>query len=182
MGSSRQSARGRGAGGFTLLELVVVVVIVALLAVAAMHRLLVLQAAAERATLQAVVGTLQSALGMKFAERWVKQDWASIAALEGSNPMDQLAQLPPNYLGALAGADPAKLADGNWYFDTDAGVLVYLVRNGTGFRGGLAEPARARFAVRLVYEDRHRNGRFDRGVDEVRGVRLETLEPYAWEL
>lgn len=182
MGSTRQNGRGRRAGGFTLLELVVVIIIVSLLAVAAMHRLIALQAAAERATVQAVVGTLQSALGMKLAERWVKQDWAGIAALAGSNPMDQLAQIPQNYLGALAGADPAGLADGSWYFDTETRALVYLVRNGTGFRGGLADPARARFAVRLVYEDRNRNGRFDRGVDEVRGVRLETLEPYTWEL
>jgi hypothetical protein len=39
------------------------------------------------------------------------------------------------------------------------------------FQGGSGPPAEARFALAAVYEDRNRNGRFDRG-DSFYGVRL----------
>jgi hypothetical protein len=53
------------------------------------------------------------------------------------------------------------------------------VRNADVFQGGSGPPAEARFALTPVYEDRNRNGRFDRG-DSFHGVRLETLVPYRW--
>jgi len=166
--------------GFSLLELVVVIVIISFLLVIAISRLLSLQAEAERVSMETVAGTLRSALGMKVAESIVKYRTATLAELEGSNPMDRLAELPKNYLGELDGVDPASLEDAHWYFNTRDRTLVYLVRNKDRFSGGLDNPPRARFAVRLVYTDKNRNGRFDARVDKVEGLRFSAVEPYQW--
>jgi general secretion pathway protein G len=171
---------GRRSGGFSLLELVIVIVIISVLLAVAISRLLGLQVDAERVAMETVAGTLRSAIGIKVAEHIVNQDVPGLARLAGSNPMDRLAERPGNYLGEVDGADPATLADGHWYFDRRAGVLVYLVRNKGFFRGGLDNPPRARFAIRPVYTDRNGNGTFDPGIDRVEGLRLAPLEPYQW--
>ena len=163
-------------GGFSLLELVIVIVIISILITIAISKLVALQVDAERVAMQTVVGTLRSALGIKVAEQYARQDMAGIRALAGSNPMDRLAQLPGNYLGALHNPDPAKLDDGNWYFDTRNRALVYLVRNRAYFAGGLADPPRARFAVRVVYSQNQSGG----AGNVVEGVQLEALEKYRW--
>ncbi len=184
---SRESQVTRGRGyvvhrhdGFSLLELVIVIVMISVLLVLAISRLLALMVDAERVTMETVAGTLRSAIGMKVAEDIVKSTVPELAAFEGGNPMALLAETPRNYLGELDGADPAKLEDGNWYFDKRDKTLVYLVRNKGFFSGGQTDPPRARFAVRVVYSDRNGNGVFDAGVDEIQGLRLSPVEPYSW--
>jgi general secretion pathway protein G len=180
-----QDPRGQGCfkpcnGGFSLLELVVVIVIISVLMVLAISRLLALMVEAERVTMETVAGTLRSAIGMKVAESIVQSKLSELPALAGSNPMALLAETPRNYLGELDGADPARLEDGNWYFDKRDKALVYLVRNKVYFVGGLAGPSRARFTVKLVYSDKNGNGVFDAGVDEIQGLRLGPMESYSW--
>lgn len=184
---SRKSRDLKGRGrlkhcnsGFSLLELVIVIVIISVLMVLAISRLLALMVDAERVTMESVAGTLRSAIGMKVAETIVKSRIADLGALEGSNPMALLAETPHNYLGELDGADPAKLEDGNWYFDKRDKTLVYVVRNKGFFVGGQANPPRARFTVRLVYSDRNGNGAFDLGKDVIEGLRLNPVEKYSW--
>ena len=170
----------KSADGFSLLEMVIVIVIISVLLVLAISRLLALQVDAERVTMESVAGVLRSAIGMKVAESIVRSKVADLKAYAGSNPMDLLAEVPHNYLGELDGVDPATLEDGNWYFDKRAKTLVYLVRNKGFFTGGLPNPERARFAVRLVYSDKNGNGVFDPGIDEIEGLRLSPMEPYSW--
>lgn len=172
---------GSPAAGFSVLELVVVIVIISILLVVAISRLLALQVDAERVAMQTVAGVLRSGIGMKVAESYVKQDMRGLVSMEGSNPMERLSELPSNYLGELNGPDPSTLQEGNWYYDQRDRVLVYLVRNKGFFDGGLSEPPRARFAIRLVYTDRNANGRYDEGVEVIEGVRLAVLEPYRWK-
>ena len=184
---SRQSQDPKGRGcighfndGFSLLELVIVIVMISVLLVLAISRLLALQVDAERVTMQTVVGTLRSSIGMKVAESIVKSKVAGLAKFAGSNPMNLLAETPHNYLGEFDGVDPASLADGNWYFDKRTRMLVYLVRNKGFFAGGLPNPPRASFTVKLVYSDKNGNGLFDQGIDEIEGLRLSPAEPYSW--
>jgi general secretion pathway protein G len=164
-----------------LLELVIVIVIISVLLTVAISRLLALQVDAERVAMESVAGALRSAIGIKVAENIVRQDVPGLRSLEGSNPMDRLAEVPGNYLGVRDGADPATLDDGNWYFEAREGALVYLVRNRAYFTGGASDPPRARFAIRLVYSDRNGNGLYEPGVDRIEGLRLAPLEPYAWK-
>jgi prepilin-type N-terminal cleavage/methylation domain-containing protein len=176
----RRGCLRRCNGGFSLLELVIVIVIISVLLVLAISRLLSLMVDAERVTMESVAGTLRSTIGMKVAESIVKSKVSELPAFEGSNPMALLAETPQNYLGELDGADPARLEDGNWYYDQRDKTLVYLVRNKGFFTGGQPKPPRARFAVRLVYSDRNGNGVFDAGMDEIQGLRLSPMEPYSW--
>jgi general secretion pathway protein G len=169
-----------GSRGFTLLELVVVIIIVSFLAVIAIAKLLAIQVDAERVSMETVLGTLRSAIGMAVAESIVRQDMRGLEALVGSNPMERLAETPHNYLGAIDHPNPEGFEDGNWYFDKGNGELVYLVRNREYFTGGAAEPIRARFAVQAVHRDRNGNNRFDSSIDTVEGLRLTPIEPYKW--
>lgn len=167
--------------GFSLLELVIVIVIISVLIVVAISRLIALQEAAERASMESVVGTLRSAIGIRVATHIVKQNIPGLRRLVSTNPMDQLAQLPKNYLGVFDRPDPNTLEDGNWYFDRDKGILVYLVRSKVRFKGGKDNPPRARFRIRPVFTDRNRNGRYDPGRERIEGLSLSPVEPYTWK-
>lgn len=166
--------------GFSLFELLVVIVIVSILMVIAISRLLALQVDAERVVMESTVGALRSALGIKVAESIVKHKIAGLPAYEGSNPMNLLAEVPANYLGEIEGADPYVLEKGSWYFDKLAKSMVYIIDNTGYFSGGMDDPPRARFRVRLVYTDVNANGVFDNGIDSVEGLQFVALEPYKW--
>jgi prepilin-type N-terminal cleavage/methylation domain-containing protein len=172
--------RAAPAAGFSLLELVVVVVVISILLVIAIDKLLALRIQAERVAMEQVAGVIRSAIGIRVAESIVKSDVRALAALDGSNPMDRLSELPPNYLGALDAPDPKALPDGNWYFDRGRGELVYLVRYADYFAGA-SDPPRVRYAIRVVYTDSNKNGRYDPGAEAIEGVRLAVLEPYRWK-
>src|SRR6266849_834579 len=138
-------------GGFSLLELVVVVIIISIFFVAIASRLWALQVDAERAAMEQTIGILDSAIGIKVATNIATSDIAGLRTLDRSNPMNQLAKLPKNYVGEVDEAS-ADIEDGNWYFDTRSRYLIYLVRNKNYFISKLKAPARARFVLQLVYD------------------------------
>jgi general secretion pathway protein G len=117
---------------------------------------------------------------MKMAEYVVLGKIDKLPLLENSNPMEQLSQTPSNYLGELASSEAAAAPGGNWYFDRGERSLVYRVNNVSYFETELAGPPRARFRVRLQFQDRNGNGVFDAGEDKLEGVVLTPLEPYRW--
>ncbi len=182
--SLRLRGEGRAArgAGFSLLELVVVVALIAVLWFVAIERILQLRIDAERVAMLQVLGGLRSALGLEVAERVVRRGLASVVELQGTNPMDLLAERPHNYLGELEAPDPAGIPPGSWYFDTRTRMLVYRVRYPEAFEGGPAEgPPRARFRVEVLWRDRDGDGRLDPRTDSVGGVRLAPVEPYRWK-
>jgi prepilin-type N-terminal cleavage/methylation domain-containing protein len=170
----------RARAGFSLLELLVVIVLIGILLSVAIDRLMVMSAKAERYAMDQVLGSLRSGIQIRVAELIATNRAGEIAALAGTNPMRRLAELPPNYLGELFGPDPAVLQAGNWYFDTRERALVYLVDNEQFFDSALPPPARAFFAIEPVFDDTDRNGRYDAGVDVMRGLRLASRTDYAW--
>lgn len=151
-----------------------VIAIISVLLTIAIRHLWPLQAEAEKVAMEQVVGNLRSALGIKVADYFVRNDLAGVRSLTDTNPMDRLSEVPKNYLGALSVANPDSIPGGSWYFDVPGRILVYRVRNQDYFRGGLGQPARVRFSIRVVYEER------GRGKKEVAGVTLVALEPYTW--
>ncbi len=180
-GASKTGQSGARLSGFSLFELVVVIVIISILMVVAISRLIALQVDAERFVMESVVGAVRSGLGIKVAESIVKQKTSTLPQYENSNPMDLLAEVPGNYLGELdAEFDPHTIRKGSWYFDKTAWTLVYVVDNTGYFSGGMDDPPRARFRIRLVYTDVNGNGMFDEGIDLIQGLRLAVLEPYQW--
>lgn len=170
----------RNQRGFSLLELVIVIAIIVLLLVIAVDKLLPLRVDAERTAMENVLGSLKSALSIEVAAQIAKGRIPSLAALQDSNPMRRLSETPNNYLGELDAPDPASIEGGQWYFDRRDNTLVYRVSNVESFQTPLPGPARARFAVRLDYDDMNGNNHFDTGVDTLRGLRLEALDAYTW--
>ena len=150
-----------------------------------LHRANRLLVEVERVSMLTTLSSLQSALTLQAAVHLVRKDPHALVFMEGSNPFagarDQgeevraktepgvvsaaapvLALEPPKkYLGALERPDPQRIPGGSWYFDKGARVLVYRVRHEAHFESALPGPKRARFAVRLVYQDANSNHRFD---------------------
>ncbi len=166
-----------GQKGFTLLELVVVVIIICLLAVVAMDRYYKLLIDVERTSMEHDLGVMRSAIGIQVADRYVKGDMAGLEELVGSNPMEQLAEKPSNYLGIIDSVDLEDLEKGSWLYDRDSQTLIYLVRNQLYFQSVLEEPERARFKIFPVYSDR-REG--NAAKQYISGLKLQALEPYQW--
>lgn len=156
--------------GFSLFELVVVLTIIAVLIAIAIDKLPAWQEKAERAAMQNVAGSLNSALGIKLANYIAGNDLAGVRALQGSNPMDQLVRAPDNYVGARSGAETADIEGGQWYFDVSARELVYRVRDAEFFKTPPAAPAEVRFAAQLVLGVRQ----------NIEGVRLVEVKSYVW--
>jgi general secretion pathway protein G len=165
--------------GFSTFELVVVITVIGVLLAIAVSRIWPWQVAAERAAMENVLGGLRSALGIKVAHYIARDQMGSIIGLVSANPMNELAEIPKNYVGEADGFSPPAVEGGSWLFDRSQRVLVYRVRNLGFFEGGAGVPAYVRFAVEPVYTDSNRNGRFDKG-DQIQGVRISALDPYRW--
>ena len=114
------------ARGFTLIELVVVISVVALLFGVALERLQRYQELAERVALERNLAAMNVALTHKFASLVIAGRAAEIEKDVGANPIRLLARAPENYLGELSAPDTTALAAGSWFFDRQAGELVYL--------------------------------------------------------
>lgn len=166
--------------GFTLLEFVLVICIIGLLVAMAVDRLLALRVEAERVAMNELLGSMRAGVAMELVSLLARGRDRELARLEDSNPIDALMQEPSTYVGEFDAPDPARMPSGRWYFDRGAGLLVYRVRHEDYFETALPGPPRARFRVRLVYEDRNGNGTFDAGIDGIGGVRITASEPYRW--
>ena len=166
--------------GFSLLELVVVVALVAILMAVAVSKYLALAVEAERVMMESVLSSLRSAINMKMAEYIVEGRINDVRRLENSNPMDRLSQTPNNYAGELDSTETAGVPSGTWYFDRAERTLVYRAHNVNYFQTALAGPARARFRVRVLFQDRDGDRIFDAAKDRLEGVQLTPLEPYRW--
>lgn len=164
--------------GFTLIELVVAMCVVAVLFGVALDRLLRYQELGERTAMEQNLATINVALTLKFAALVTSGRAAAIEKEVGANPVDLLARPPDNYLGALYGPAPETLPRRSWYFDREAGDLVYV-------------PSRARYL--LAPADAHQGLRFrvvltapspraeDEGLRELRQPVLRPRAPYRWE-
>jgi general secretion pathway protein G len=155
---------------------VVALVIIGSLLAVAFPRLWQVQVEGERAALEKVVTELQTAVGIDVATYVATGNSAGLRSLEGSNPMERLAEAPWNYRGTVDGQQSERMTDGTWYFNTRERVLIYRVRNAEYFRAGGDVPGQARFAVRLLYADRRPKP------PEIVGAQLVKLEPYTWVL
>ena len=151
-----------------------VLALVAVLVLVALDRSIGLRVQAERMAMEGVVQSLRTAAAERGMHDRVTGDRGSASRLAGSNPMLWLAQPPLNYLGELAGPDPATVPGGQWYFDSASHLLVYRVDYEAYFDSPLPGAARARFKLGSDTAD------IDLAGHELRGVTLEAVEHYTW--
>lgn len=111
--------------GFTQYELAVVVLVIAITVVVFLQRALFYHEQAVRAQAQQVIDALSSAVRMQISSLRIKGRETEIPGLIAENPMNQLAQKPPNYIGEFYSAPVWAVSNGNWYFNRSNKILQY---------------------------------------------------------
>ena len=167
--------------GFTLLELVVVIVVISILGLIAIDRIFALRIAAEQAAVKHVVGTIKSALGLEVARLALKGKMNAVAKLDKTNPMTLLSQAPNNYLGEKDDSHHI-IEPGVWYFNNKQKALIYNVTYKENFKTTLEGVPRIRHRIKLVYNDRNNNNRFDLRYDSIGGLDLFPVEKFSWAI
>ena len=114
--------------GYTLFELGVVAAVFAILATVLLGRLSFYQEQAERAAVARMVGVLRTSLRVQALRLVIDGKREQLPLLRQQNPLDWLADRPPNDLGELQSPEIDTLSSGNWYFDKSDQNLVYLLR------------------------------------------------------
>lgn len=167
-------------GGFSLLELVVVIALISTLIAVATNRLLPYIDEAERVAVLRVEGQLRSSITMEAAKRIVRGQSASLADLEGSNPVKFLLDPPKNYVGERLQREIEQAPARRWYFEPDQRRLVYRLGAPFGLPvhdESLQDPA---FVVRVAFADTNGNGVYEAQRDELYGVRLQRVAGAQW--
>jgi type II secretory pathway pseudopilin PulG len=134
--------------GFSLFELGVVAVIFAILTAVLLNRIQFYQREAELAKVEQVAGILRIALQFKVSEYFVVNQKEAVEKLADQNPMELLESKPPNYLGEYYAPKLETLQKGNWFYDRNSKMLVYLLNNGKSF--GTAQSNLLKFKVKLI--------------------------------
>ena len=167
--------------GFTILELVVVIIIISILSLFAIDRIFTIRIAAEQAAVKQLVGTIKSALGLEVARLALDGKMSAVAKLDKTNPLLLLSQKPNNYIGEKG--EPNHITKtGIWYFDKKQKTLIYNVLYKENFKTTLKGLPRIRYQMKLVYNDRNKNKRFDVRTDSIAGLDLFMLEKFSWNV
>jgi len=99
--------------GFTLLEIIVIIIIVGLLVALAIVKYISFTKYAERGSVESVIGSLRSALGLYAARQIINNQ-----PITAHNPFDDLANKPPNYVGAFPDVDLSNCPPGSWAYQS----------------------------------------------------------------
>lgn len=161
-----------------MLELLVVIIIISLLLAIAIDRLMKVQVVAERASMETIIGHLQSAISLTIGEHVAQDRIPELNRYIDSNPMLLLADTPVNYAGSFD-KPPQNIEKGIWWFEQDTKTLVYRVGNPEYFEVSNSEKGLVKFKIQPVYDDKNRNGKFDRD-DKLVGLKLAPLYKYRW--
>jgi len=159
----------------------VVIVIISILGLFAIDRVFALRIAAEQAMVKQVVGNIKSALGLEVARLALAGKISAVAKLNKTNPMPLLAQAPNNYLGEKDDSNHI-IEPGVWYFNKKQKALIYNVIYKEGFTTTLKGLPRIRHRIKLIYNDRNKNKRFDLRYDSIGGLDLLPIEKFSWNV
>ena len=158
-----------------------VIIIISILGLFAIDRIFAIRIAAEQAAVKQLVGTIKSALGLEVARLALDGKMSAVAKLDKSNPLLLLSQNPNNYIGEKNNGK--KITEpGVWYFDKKQKTLVYNVLYSENFKTTLKGSPRIRHRIKLVYNDRNKNKRFDLRTDGIAGLDLVPLDKFSWNI
>ncbi len=162
------------------LELVLVAILALLMLVVASRLMTPLFALAERESMRAAEQQMRSGLMLAAVVALTRGEYRLLGALEQTNPVESSAVPVARYAGEYADDEAAQVPPAHWYWDPRARVLGYRVDAVDAFEGGADAPPRARFRVRLRYQDSDADGRFSPGTDTFTGIDLVPLEAWRW--
>ncbi len=106
--------------GFTLIELVIVIVILGILAAVGIPQFLDLRDEAEEASVNHMIGSLESALSIYASKQYVNGNTITVV-----NPFDQLSNIPNNYNGINDPVNPTNTPSGTWSWRISGNWVMY---------------------------------------------------------
>jgi prepilin-type N-terminal cleavage/methylation domain-containing protein len=165
--------------GFTLIELIIVITIIVVLMGLFFNRTLFYQEQAEKAAMEQVAASIQSALTMQYAQILTRGKASDVAALVQDNPMNWLQKLPRNYSGEFYNPTPTSVESGYWVFDLKSRDLIYVLRNANYFKPGKDGKKWIRFHVAVQYSASRLPSLQDDPKD-LTGILFEPIEQYSW--
>lgn len=141
------------------LERLVALILASILVLVFFERVEKISIIAERESVQQCLSSIRVGVQMFVLTDVARGRIADMRAYENTNPMrlqDQ-TKLPMNYAGEFGSAEAAELGNGQWYYDTTAGQLVYRVSHYPLYEGDARRELRYRlrfsddiFSLRLV--------------------------------
>ena len=106
--------------GFSLVELVLVLTIIGILVAVAIPRFIDVRDKAEHASVDTMVSSLESALAIHSARKFVNQQRPSV-----HNPFEDLTNKPRNYNGVFDPINSQNTPPGTWSFRSERNWVVY---------------------------------------------------------
>jgi len=174
------ATRFRDAHGFTFLELAAAAAIFAILVGCLLNRVSYYEEQAERASVEQTLGILRGAMHLQMADRLLHPASLPMSQLAGANPMNWLAEPPPNYVGEYAAPRPGQVPPGNWYFDINDRTLIYVPNFTDHLQTAAGEKGKLRFRSRLTTGNIVGYAGGTSQHDAFDGVALEPVKPYKW--
>jgi general secretion pathway protein G len=169
-----------GSKGFTLIELIIVISIIVVLMGLFFNRSMFYQEQAEKAAMEQVAASMQSALTMQYGQILTRGKPSDVPALVQDNPMNWLQKLPRNYSGEFYDPTPTSVESGYWVFDLKSRDLIYVLRNANYFKPGKDGKKWIRFHVAVEYSDSLLPSLQDQP-KELTGILFKPVEPfYSW--
>lgn len=165
--------------GFTLLELIVVITIIVALMGLFLNRALYYMERAEKAAMEEMAGSIQSALTMQYGRIITRGKSSDVVALTSGNPMNWMQKKPHNYAGEFYDPSPQSVPAGNWMFDLRSRELIYVPDRTDHFKPGKDGKFWVRFHVTASYEPSPLPS-LHNAAPELTGILFEPVEPYSW--
>lgn len=160
--------------GFSLIELSVVAVVLMVLLGIFLERLTFYQEAAEHARFESELQQFKTGLQLRMAGLIATNRERGVRELETDNPVRWLDKPPATY----AGEYPVRPEAGNWYFDSPARELVYVVNQSRFLTvQDPRQPKQLRFRVRISYQPVDAPGG---PINGLAGIALYPLSPFRW--
>lgn len=167
----------RALRNLVLFEVLAVTVAIGIIAAVLLNRLSYYQEAAEKANMELVISSIQSALRIRIATMMIEGRAGQYSTLAQHNPMDLLEQKPANYAGlSPSRLNPETLA-GTWVFDPESRTLIYWIKHGDHFHPDSTGQRKVRLRIALSTDPAIL---IDTKTPLVTGARVVLVEPYKW--
>src|SRR5712664_2312082 len=135
--------------GASFVEFAVCMALIGIFVGVLLERSLYYQEYAEKTAMESTAQNIRTGLRYKVADLILANRVSAIQTLADENPMDWLAEKPPNYLGELDSA-PTDEPKGQWYFDKRDRELVYTVDNRRHFSPSMYRDFTVRYRAMRV--------------------------------
>ena len=182
-------------------EIIISITVISIILGTFVNKSLQLFASAERHLVEATVTNIQTALKLQSAIQSIKNNTGNMIGItEGMNPVTLMQSVPDdyeqyvgstlayvrakqfsvkplsNYLGEMFDPEIESLERGNWYFDYNGNVLVYLVKHTELFGDRAADRTELRYTVHLDYTDIDNNQRYEAEKDVLSSVSFINID------